>query len=132
MAAEVRVLLDPGDDMHVSVGLLESHDPARGRVIVHPTPGTSSPQALAHDLLGALGRAVNRLNAEQLAGPAAGRAVTAWMVTGQIEDLVVLRAGRLSGACQIFCVSWGSRCPFVTLLRVVSGVRVRRGRGRGT
>src|ERR1039458_368691 len=27
-------------------------------------------------------------------------------------------------ACQIFCVSWGSRCPFVTLLRVVSGVRV--------
>ena len=59
--------------MHVSVGLLESHDPARGRVIVHPTPGTSSPQALAHDLLGALGRAVNRLNAEQLAG-AGGRA----------------------------------------------------------
>ena len=70
MAAEVRVLLDPGDDMHVSVGLLESHDPARGRVIVHPTPGTSSPQALAHDLLGALGQAVNRLNAEQLAGEA--------------------------------------------------------------
>ena len=35
-------------------------------------------------------------------------------------------------ACQIFCVSWGSRCPFVTLLRVVSGVRVRRGHGRGT
>ena len=72
-AAEVRVLLDPGDDMHVSVGLLESHDPARGRVIVHPTPGASSPQALAHDLLGALSRAVNRLNAEQLAGPG-GRA----------------------------------------------------------
>ena len=35
-------------------------------------------------------------------------------------------------ACQIFCVSWGSRCPFVILLWVVSGVRVRRGRGRGT
>src|ERR1019366_3515577 len=48
-------------------------------------------------------------------------------------------AGRPAGlgrhchrACQIFCVSWGSRCPFVTLLRVVSGVRVRRGHGRGT
>ena len=96
MADKVRVLLDPADDVQVSVGLLERHDPARGRVIVHPTPGTCSPQALAHDLLGALGRAVNRLNAEQLAGRAAGRAVTAWMVTDQIEDLVVLRADRLS------------------------------------
>ena len=97
MAAEVWVLLDPEDDMHVSVGLLESHDPARGRVIVHPTPGTSSPQALAHDLLGALGRAVNRLNAEQIVGEAAAwRAVTAWMVTDEIADLVVLRADRLS------------------------------------
>ena len=98
MAAEVRVLLDPEDDVQVSVGLLESHDPARGRVIVHPTPCTSSAQALAHDLLGALGRAVNRLDAEQLAGPAAWRSVTAWMVTGQIKDLVVLRADRLSAA----------------------------------
>ena len=35
-------------------------------------------------------------------------------------------------ACQIFCVSRGSRCPFVILLWIVSGVRVRRGRGRGT
>jgi len=82
---------------------LESHDPARGRVIVHPTPGASSPQALAHDLLGALGRAVNRLNAEQLAGAAAGRAVTVWMVTDQIEDLVVLRADRLSAGAW----TWG-------------------------
>jgi len=47
-------------------------------------------------VLGALGRAVNRLDAEQLAGSvAAWRAVTAWMVAGQIEDLVVLRADRL-------------------------------------
>ena len=53
--------------MRVSVGLLDIHDPARGRVIVHPTPGTSRPRALAHDVLGALGRAVNRLDAEQLA-----------------------------------------------------------------
>jgi hypothetical protein len=47
--------------VHVSVGLLESHDPAGGRVIVHPTPGSPGPQALAHDLLGALGRPVNRV-----------------------------------------------------------------------
>jgi hypothetical protein len=64
--AEVRILLDPGDDMQVTVGLLERHDPARGQVIVHPTPCASSPQAFAHDLLYALGRAVNRLDAERL------------------------------------------------------------------
>ena len=63
---KVRVLLDPADDVQVSVGLLERHDPARGRVVVHPTPGTSSLQAFAHDVLGALGRAVNRLDARQL------------------------------------------------------------------
>ena len=94
---KVRVLLDPADDVQVSVGLLERHDPARGRVVVHPTPGTSSLQAFAHDVLGALGRAVNRLDAEQLAGPAtAWRAVAAWMVTDQVEELVVLRADRLA------------------------------------
>jgi hypothetical protein len=115
---KVRVLLDPADDMQVSVGLLESHDPARGRVVVHPTPGTSSPQAFAHDVLGALGRAVNRLNAEQLAGPAtARRAVTAWMVTDQIEDLVVLRADRLTAGAwtQVLelCRETGSRVLLV-------------------
>lgn len=74
----------------MSVGLLERHDPACGRVVVHPPPGARSLQAFAHDVLGALGRAVNRLAAEQLTVPAAAwRAVTAWMVTGQIEDLVV-------------------------------------------
>ena len=97
--AEVRVLLDPSDDMQVSVGLLEHHDPARGHVVVHPTPGARSLQAFAHDVLDALGRAVNRLDAEQLAGPAAAwRAVTAWMVTGQTGELVVLRADRLTAS----------------------------------
>ena len=109
--------------MHVSVGLLESHDPARGRVIVHPTPGASSPQALAHDLLGALGRAVNRLNAEQLAGVAAGRAVTAWMVTDQIDDLVVLRADRLSAGAWTWvlglCRETGSRVLLVCHTRQI-------------
>ncbi len=109
--------------MHVSVGLLESDDPARGRVIVHPTPGASSPQALAHDLLGALGRAVNRLNAEQLAGPAAGRAVTAWMVTDQIDDLVVMRADRLSAGAWTWvlglCRESGSRVLLVCHTRQI-------------
>ena len=58
---KVRILLDPADDMQVSVGLLERHEPARGRVVVHPTPGTSSLQAFAHDVLGALGRCCRTL-----------------------------------------------------------------------
>ena len=88
----------PGDDMQVSVGLLERHDPARGHVVVHPTPGARSQQAFAHDVLGALGQAVNRLDAEQLAGPAvAWRAVTAWMVTGQTGELAALGADRPPG-----------------------------------
>ena len=45
--------------------------------------------------------------------------------------IVAVRGARLrAGACQIFCVSWGSCRPSVTLLWVVSSVRVRRGRGR--
>jgi hypothetical protein len=95
--AEVAILLDPADDMRVSVGLLDSHDPARGRVVVHPTPAARSVQAFAHDVLAALGRPVSRLKAEQLVGaPEAWRAVTAWMVTGEVDDLVVLRADRLT------------------------------------
>jgi len=115
---KVRVLLDPADDMQVSAGLLERHEPARGRVVVHPTPGTSSLQAFAHDVLGALGRAVNRLDAEQLAGPAtAWRAVAAWMVTDQVEDLVVLRADRLAAGAWTrvleLCRETGSRVLLV-------------------
>ena len=43
----VTVLLDPHDDANVTAALLAAHDPAAGRVTVHPTPATSSPSALA-------------------------------------------------------------------------------------
>jgi hypothetical protein len=65
-------------------------------------------------------------------GDAARTIARIWHVTlDRLADDPSL-TGQVLRACQIFCVSWGSRCPFVTLLRVVSGVRVRRGRGRGT
>ena len=93
----VRVLLDPGDDARVSVGLLERHDPGGGVVVVHPTPGMTNRAAAAHDVLAALGRSVRRLGAEYLAGSEqAWRAVAAWLLTDQIKDLIVLRADRLS------------------------------------
>jgi hypothetical protein len=59
--SEIRILLDPRDDVRVTAGLLEQHDPARGRVVVHPTPAPSRDHVFAHDLLVALGRPVNRL-----------------------------------------------------------------------
>lgn len=93
----VRVLLDPGDDVRVSVGLLDRHDPGGGVVVVHPTPGMTNRAAVAHDVLAALGRSVRRLTAEHLAGSeSAWRAVAAWLLTDRIEDLIVLRADRLS------------------------------------
>lgn len=106
----VRVLLDPGDQVRVSVGLLERHDPAGGLVVVHPTPGQCGLAAIAHDVLAALGRSIRRLKAERLAGPApAGRAVLAWLLADQIQDLVVLRADRLSAAGWDWLLAVGRR-----------------------
>ncbi|HEY6793467.1 MAG TPA: hypothetical protein VI248_02155 [Kineosporiaceae bacterium] len=92
----VTVLLDPHDDVAVTVGLLERHDPDGGLVVVHPTPAVSGLASAAHDVLAGLGRAVNRLTAERLSGEhRAWRAVEAWLTADEIEHLVVLRADRL-------------------------------------
>ncbi|MDJ0336752.1 hypothetical protein [Cryobacterium sp. PH31-O1] len=81
----------------MTVSLLEHHDPARGRIVVHPTPATSSPTAFVYDVLVALARPVTRLQAEHLTGEVRPwQAVAAWMVTDQVTDLIVLRADRLS------------------------------------
>jgi hypothetical protein len=93
------VLLDPRDDVAVTVGLLERHDPDSGLVVVHPTPAATGLASAAHDVLAALGRAVNRLAEESLAGERpAWRAVEAWLVADEVEHLVVLRAHRLTPA----------------------------------
>ena len=93
----VTVLLDPHDDAAVTAALLAAHDPAAGRVTVHPTPATSSPAALACDLLAALGRPVTRLAEEHVSGTApAWQAAAAWVAADQIGQLAVLRAHRLA------------------------------------
>jgi hypothetical protein len=95
----VTVLLDPHDDANVTAALLAAHDPAAGRVTVHPTPATSSPSALACDLLAALGRPVTRLAEEHVSGVApAWQAAAAWVAGDQIGQLVVLRTHRLAVA----------------------------------
>jgi hypothetical protein len=74
--AEVRVLLDPGDDMQVSVGMLERHDPARGHVVVHPTPGARSLQGLRPRRAGRAGpggEPAGRRAARRACGRLAGR-----------------------------------------------------------
>lgn len=88
--------MDPTDDVRVTAGLLAHHDPSRGLVVVHPTPAPPRNHVLAHDVLAALGRPVNRVDAEHL-GPAkrAWAAAAAWMLAERIHDLVVLRADRL-------------------------------------
>jgi len=114
----VRILIDPRDDVRVTAGLLEQHDPTRGRVVVHPTPAPTRDHVFAHDLLVALGRPVNRLDAEHLTGSRpAWAAVTAWMATEDIADLVVLRADRLPARTWIrllgLCRQTGSRLLLV-------------------
>lgn len=93
----VTVLMDPLDDVRVTVGLLECHDPVRGRVVVHPTPAPMDNHVFAHDLLAALGRPVSRLDDERLTGAKpAWAAAAAGILADQVQDLVVLRADRLT------------------------------------
>ncbi|KFF59071.1 hypothetical protein JF66_13920 [Cryobacterium sp. MLB-32] len=108
----------------MTVSLLQHHDPARGLVVVHPTPATSSPKAFAHDLLVALDRPVTRLEAEHLTGMAqTWQAVAAWMLTDQVKDLIVLRADRLSAGTWNrllgLCLHTGSRLMLVCHTRQI-------------
>ncbi|MFJ3794614.1 hypothetical protein [Kitasatospora sp. NPDC090091] len=54
----VTVVLDPFDDALHTRAALAAHDPAAGRLTVHPTPGTDSTVCLAYDVLAALGKPV--------------------------------------------------------------------------
>jgi hypothetical protein len=89
----VQVLVDADDDHAVTAALLDGHDPAAGRVVVHPTVGSSGAKALAHDVLVALGRPAGRLVADQVSGATpAWQAVIAWCAADAVSDVVVLRA----------------------------------------
>ncbi|GAB2452019.1 hypothetical protein [Nocardia tengchongensis] len=92
----VTVLLDPCDDVSVTRALLGAHNPAAGVIVVHPTPATSSADALGADVIAALGRPVTRLTDERVSGGEAIWAGSAsWLIADQIAHLVVLRAHRL-------------------------------------
>nr|AXV46224.1 AAA domain protein [Arthrobacter sp.] len=104
--------------------LLERHNPAHGLAVVHPTPATSSPTALAYDVLVALDRPVSRLEAEHLTGTARPwQAAAVWMTTDQVKDLIVLRAERLSASTWNhlirLCRDTGSRLTLVCHTRQI-------------
>jgi hypothetical protein len=89
------VLLDPDDDVNVTTWLLRWHDPGTGVIVVHPTPsgGTAS---LAHDVLAALGRPIDRLDPEGLgSSEPAWRSAEAWLAADR-PVVILLRAHTLT------------------------------------
>src|SRR5512142_2871159 len=91
------ILLDPGDDVAITRGLMACHNPGAGVVVVHPTPAVRDLVSLGQDVLAALGGPVNTFGEERMSRGAKTiwRAAAAWLRADGIEQLVVLRAHRL-------------------------------------
>ncbi len=90
------VVLDPGDDATHTRAALAMHHPAAGRVTVHPTPGTDSTLALAHNLLDALGK-TTPVTGYRATDPApVWTLAAAWLLALPVTRLTVLRAHLLS------------------------------------
>ncbi|MEV6735316.1 hypothetical protein [Streptomyces sp. NPDC051364] len=88
----MTVIVDPGDDLVHTRAALAAHDPLAGRITVHPTPGTDSTLALAHDVLAALGKPVPVAGYRgHDTGPAWALAA-AWILATGTTHLLLLRA----------------------------------------
>ncbi|PJE97350.1 hypothetical protein CUT44_12935 [Streptomyces carminius] len=93
----VRLLLDGDDDHAVHRAAYQWADPARGRITVDPTPHTTSPAYLALDVLRAMGRdGFSRPDSERMSTDPAWRAVTCWTLACGLDEVIVLRAHRLT------------------------------------
>ncbi|MEN8652365.1 hypothetical protein ABCR94_17605 [Streptomyces sp. 21So2-11] len=75
---------------------LAAHHPAAGRITLHPSPGTTSDIALAHDLLAALGRPPVLAGCFPSGRQPAWEAAAAWIHVMPAVWLAVLRACRHS------------------------------------
>jgi hypothetical protein len=94
----VMVVLDPSDDVAVTKAVLADHDPARGRIVVDPTPGSGQPAAsmLGKDLLVALGKPADQLSVQGVSGAVRGwQAAAAWIAGEDIRQVIILRGHRL-------------------------------------
>ncbi|WOP38533.1 hypothetical protein RKE32_34505 [Streptomyces sp. Li-HN-5-13] len=93
----MRLLLDGDDDQAVHRAAYRWADPARGRITVDPTPHTTSPAYLALDILRAMGRdTFSRPDAERMSTDPAWRAVICWTLACGLDEVIVLRAHRLT------------------------------------
>jgi hypothetical protein len=92
----VVLVLDCCDDAAHTHAALAAHDPASGRITLHPGPGTTSDTALAHDLLAALGKPPLLPGRYPPGRQPAWEAATAWIHAMPAARLTVLRAHRLT------------------------------------
>ncbi|MET9182862.1 helicase associated domain-containing protein [Kitasatospora aureofaciens] len=95
-APGVTLALDIGDDVACTRAALAAHHPATGRVTVHPTPGTTRADDLAHDILAALGKPYTPPGPWSRAHGPLWAAAAAWILTPSVHHLTVLRAHLLA------------------------------------
>ncbi|MFF3116171.1 helicase associated domain-containing protein [Kitasatospora sp. NPDC057904] len=95
-APGVTLALDPGDDAAFIRAALAAHDPAAGRITVHPTPGTTRADDLALDILAALGKPYTPPGPWSGAQGPLWAAAAAWILTTSVHHLTVLRAHLLA------------------------------------
>ncbi|MDX3527752.1 hypothetical protein P1P75_15205 [Streptomyces sp. ID05-39B] len=95
-APPVALVMDRYDDVAHTHAALAAHDPAVGRITLHPGPGTTSDTALAHDLLAALGKPPLLPGRFPAGRQPAWEAATAWIAALPAARLTVLRAHRLT------------------------------------
>ncbi|MFJ8608073.1 hypothetical protein ACIRH0_12855 [Streptomyces sp. NPDC093675] len=96
-APPVTLLLDPDDCRTLHQTALLRSDPTRGRITTDPTPHTNSAADLAHDLLHAMGRdGTDHPRSHRMPTNTAWRAVTCWTLTTGLQEVIVLRAHRLT------------------------------------
>lgn len=98
--SDVTIVMDERDDLFYTRAALQAHRPGEGRITVQPTPASSSPAALAHDMLYALGKRLapgpNSPDVWLDSVNAAWLAAAAWGVAMGVRHVVVPRAHLLT------------------------------------
>jgi hypothetical protein len=97
---DVTIVVDERDDLFYTRAALQAHRPGEGRITMQPTPASSSPATLAHDMLYALGKRLapgpNSPDVWLDSVNAAWLAAAAWGVATGVRHVVVPRAHLLT------------------------------------